>query len=234
MMLCIAHRGARAERPENTIAAIELAIKQGADAIEIDVREHQGQLIIFHDEIVDRTTSSRGELSNFSFEQLRQLDAGNGQKIPILGEVILSIAQRVPLNIELKDNASAPLVLACIEDFVSKGWEYKDFIVSSFFHPLLQSLKQQQPQLAIGALSAGVMVDYAAFAQNLDAVSINLCSDSINQAIIDDAHQRGLKVFIYTVNDIREFEQFYQMGADGLFTDYPLKLKRWIELKSKQ
>lgn len=227
-MLCIGHRGARGESPENTIESIELAIAQGAGAIEIDVREHTNELIIFHDDVLERTTNGTGTLDEISFEQLRQLDAGNGQQIPLLAEVIKAINRRVLLNIELKDSTCAPLVLASIEQFIKQGWHYDDFVISSFFHPLLQWFKQQQPLIPIGALSAGVMIDYAAFAEQLDAISINLCSDSINQQIIDDAHSRGLKVFIYTVNDPREFKRFYDMGVDGLFTDHPLRLKQWL------
>jgi len=232
-MLCIGHRGARGQRPENTLESIEFAINQGADAIEIDVREHSHHLIVFHDETLERTTNGTGELCSQTLAQLRQLDAGNNQQIPFLDEVITMINRRVPLNIELKDSASAALVISTLEQFITRGWDYNDFVVSSFFHPLLQHIKATQPMIPIGALSAGVMVDYAQFAQQLDAVSINLCSDTIDQAIIDDAHARGLQVFIYTVNDTREFARFYHMGVDGLFTDYPKRLKDWLKMQSK-
>jgi len=226
-MLCIGHRGARGLSPENTLASVELAITQGADAIEIDVREHDQQVIVFHDERVERTTNGQGYLTDFSVEQLRQLDAGSGQKIPTLPEVIQLINRRVPLNIELKDHQSVAPTLIIIEEFVARGWRYDDFVVSSFFHPLLQWLKAKQPLIPIGALSAGVMTDLALFAQQLSAVSINLCHDSINQEIIDDAHQRGLKVYIYTVNEVHEFEKLRAMAVDGLFTDYPQRLIQW-------
>jgi len=227
-MLCIGHRGARGLSPENTLDSIELAIVQGANAIEIDVREHSAEVIVFHDDRVDRTTNGQGELTEFSFEQLRQLDAGNGQQIPTLSEVIACIDRRVPLNVELKDQASASLTLVTIEEFVAKGWRYEDFVVSSFFHPLLQKIKAKQPLIPIGALSAGVMVDHALFAQQLEAVSLNLCYDSINQAIIDDTHQRGLKVYVYTVNEVHEFEKLHAMAVDGVFTDYPQRLIQWL------
>jgi len=227
-MLCIGHRGARGQSPENTLASIELGIAQGAQWIEIDVREHSGELIVIHDDYVDRTTNAQGLLSDFSVERLRQLDAGNGQQIPLLKEVIVTINRRAKLNIELKDSASNELILQLIEQLVQQGWHYDDFMISSFIHQDLQWFKQHQPKLAIGALSAGVMVGYAQFAQELDAFAINLSADSINQAIIDDAHARGLKVFVYTVNDPREFLRFSDMGVDGLFTDYPARLNQWL------
>jgi len=227
-MICIGHRGARGHAPENTLAGIATGIKQGAQWIEIDVRAHEGELLVIHDDELDRTTNGHGQLSLYSVSQLRQLDAGNGEKIPLLSEVLALINRRVILNIELKDSASAPLVLQLIEQHLANGGLYDDFVVSSFFHHDLQWLKAQLPCLKIAALSAGVGLDYAKSAQQLKAWSINLCGESLNQAIIDDAHQRGLKVLVYTVNKVSQFEQLQQMGVDGIFTDYPLEFNQWL------
>ncbi|MDP2562002.1 glycerophosphodiester phosphodiesterase family protein [Psychrobium sp. 1_MG-2023] len=228
-MICIAHRGARGYAPENTLAAIDVALEQGATWIEIDVRAHSGQVIVLHDEYLDRTTNGHGHIEHYSLNELRQLDAGNGQQIPLLNEAIELVNHRAKINIELKDANSAALVLALIEQYVSRGWQYQDFLVSGFFHHQLQWIKQQQPQCRIGALSAGVMLGYAEFAQQLNAWSINLCAQSINQQIIDDAHQRGLKVFVYTVNNHLQFDEFAAMGVDGLFTDYPERMLHWLD-----
>ena len=176
---------------------------------------------MIHDETVDRTTDGTGLLSQFSIAQLQQLDAGKGQQIPLLTQVVDLIDQRAVLNIELKDSASAPLVLALIEDYVNRGWSLDNFIVSSFFHHDLHWLKQQYPALRIGVLSAGVGMSYAVFAQELSAYSINLCGESINQQIIDDAHQRQLKVMVYTVNSASQCLALQAMGVDGIFTDFP-------------
>lgn len=227
-MICIGHRGARGYAPENTLTSIALAIEQGAHWIEIDVRAHTGEVIAIHDDQLDRTTSGKGDLNQYSLTQLRQLDAGNGDKIPLLTEVLALVNRQVVINIELKDSASTALVLALIEQQVANGWRYDDFVVSSFFHHDLQWIKSQLPSLRIGALSAGVGLDYALFAQRLDAWSINLCGDSVNQAIIDDAHRRGLKVLVYTVNNESQFEQLQQMGVDGIITDDPLIMRQWL------
>ncbi|NRA53828.1 MAG: glycerophosphodiester phosphodiesterase [Gammaproteobacteria bacterium] len=233
-MICIGHRGARGHAPENTLAAIAIGIEQGAQWIEIDVRAHEGELLVIHDNELDRTTNGHGALTQYSLTQLRQLDAGDGQKIPLLSEVLALVNRRAIVNIELKDSASAALVLALIKQHLSKGWHCDDFVVSSFFHHDLQWLKGQFPALKIAALSASVGLDYAKFAQQLDAWSINLNVESLNQAIIDDAHQRGLKVLVYTVNKPSKFQQLLHMGIDGIFTDYPLEFNQWLTEQEKQ
>ena len=231
-MLCIGHRGARGYAPENTLQSIELAIEQGAKWIEIDVREHSGELLVIHDRFLERTTNANGDIYQHDLTTLQKVDAGNGDNIPTLEQVIKHINRRTVLNIELKDAASAQPTLTLIDQYIEKGWQFDDFLISSFYHHSLAYIKQHKPQLRIGALCASVMIDYAKFAQDLQAWSINLCSESLNQAIIDDAHQRGLKVLVYTVNDIRLFEELYGMGVDGVFTDYPERFIQWWDTKN--
>lgn len=230
-MICIGHRGARGHAPENTLTSIELAIEQGAQWIEIDVREHHGELVVIHDRFLDRTTNGVGDISQHDLTALQQFDAGNGQSIPTLAQVITHIDKRVILNIELKDVASAQPTVTLLHQFIEQGWHFDHFVISSFFHHALAHIKQVEPRLRTGALCASVMIDYAKFAQDLAAWSLNLCSESLNQEIIDDAHQRGLKVFVYTVNDIRLFEELSNMGIDGIFTDYPDRFIQWRDAK---
>lgn len=227
-MICIGHRGARGYAPENTLGSVEIAIAQGAQWVEIDVRAHQGALIVLHDDYLDRTCNGSGHIRQYSLAQIRQFDAGNGEQIPLLDEVFELVNRRAGINIELKDSASAPLVQALIEQFVARGWPYQQILVSSFFHHDLQWLKSRNSQILIGALSSGVGIDYAKFAADLNAWSINLCAESINQAIINDAHNRGLKVMVYTVNEQAQFLELQKMAVDGIFTDYPLKMLQWL------
>lgn len=226
-MLCIGHRGARGYAPENTMGSIELAIAQGVTWIEIDIREHSGELVVIHDKYLERTTNGHGHIYQHDLANLQQFKSSNGQSIPLLQDVIKRVNRRATINIELKDRNSAQPTLALIDDFIKRGWSYDDFLVSSFYHHALRDIKQQQPNIKTGALCASVMLDYAKFAQELDAWSINLCSESLNQEIVDDAHQRGLKVFVYTVNDTRLFSEFSAMGVDGVFTDYPQRFFDW-------
>ena len=226
-MLCIGHRGARGYAPENTLASIDLAIEQGATWIEIDIREHSGDLIVIHDKYLERTTNGKGHIYQYDLATLRRFTSENNQTIPTLKEVITHVNRRAVINIELKDRASALPTIALLNELVSQGWQHDDFLISSFYHHALRDIKEIAPLFKTGALCASVMIDYAKFAQELGAWSINLCSESVNQEIIDDAHQRGLKVFVYTVNDPRLFSEFNAMGVDGVFTDYPQRFFEW-------
>lgn len=226
-MLCIGHRGARGYAPENTLESIDLAIEQGATWIEIDIREHSGELIVIHDKYLERTTNGQGHICQHDLAALRRFTCGNNQTLPTLKEVITHVNRRAVINIELKDRASALPTIALLNMLVSQGWQYDDFLISSFYHHALQDIKEIEPKIRTGALCASVMIDYARFAQELNAWSINLCSESVSQELINDAHQRGLKVFVYTVNDPRLFTEFSDMGVDGVFTDYPQRFFEW-------
>ena len=101
-MKVIAHRGASAQEPENTLLAIQAAIDAKVDAIEIDIHLVENQLVVIHDRWLDKTTNGSGRVGDKAFTELRQLDAGKGQKIPTLWEVLETIDGQCDLNIELK------------------------------------------------------------------------------------------------------------------------------------
>ena len=220
-MLCIAHRGARGYAPENTLTAIRLAMAQGADWVEVDVRCVNGQLIVIHDERLDRTTNGRGSVYEQDIERLKGLNAGDGQGVPLLSEVIELVNRQLTINIELKDSASAAKIAPLLASFIARGWQYADFLVSSFYHQDLQTLKQADIDIRIGALLAGAPLELTAFAERLGAWSVNLCLESLTRAMVDDAHRRQLKVLVFTVNHPDDMQRLQQMGVDGIFTDYP-------------
>jgi len=102
--LKIGHRGAMGYQPENTLISFEKAIQLGVDMIEMDVEKCKtGELIIIHDQKVDRTTNGEGYVADFSFEEIKKLDAGNGEKIPTVQEVLNLVKNRVKINLELKN-----------------------------------------------------------------------------------------------------------------------------------
>lgn len=221
-MLIFAHRGASAEAPENTLGAIKLAQAQQADGIEIDVHQLGQELVVIHDKWVHRTTNGKGQLSDYSFAQLRQLDAGLGEKVPSLWEVMQLIAGQCQLNIEVKGLQDAQLVTALIEKAqINLGFTLQQFIVSSFDHHLLKQFKLLNPQLKLGALTASKPLSYALFAEELGAYSVNADVTFLDKAFVDDAHRRGLKVFVYTVDQPQELAKLYAWGVDGVFSNAP-------------
>jgi glycerophosphoryl diester phosphodiesterase len=228
-MLIFAHRGASADAPENTLAAIKLALAQNVDGIEIDVHQLDQELVVIHDRWVHRTTNGKGQLSQYSMVQLRTLDAGLGEKVPTLWEVMQLIAGQCMLNIEVKGLKDVALVLALINKAQTElGFKHDQFIVSSFDHHLLAQIKQLQADLKIGALTASKPINYALFASTLGAYSVNTDITFLDQAFVNDAHQRGLKVFAYTVDEPEDLAMLYCWGVDGVFCNGPALAKAFV------
>lgn len=219
----IGHRGARGHAPENTLLAIDTGIALGAPWVEFDVQLHpSGALLVFHDLTLERTTNGLGFLADQPLDLLRGLDAGAGQMIPTLEEVLDLVDQRVGVNIELKSaGGTAEAVAAVIRGHVEAGWPVDRFLVSSFHLPELWEFKQLAPEIPVGALLCGVPLDWAGCALELGAATLNLSSEFVDPRLIADAHAHGIRVYVYTVNDPAEMRRLRDMGVDGVFTDYP-------------
>ncbi|TAJ55129.1 MAG: glycerophosphodiester phosphodiesterase [Nevskiaceae bacterium] len=224
--LLIGHRGARGLAPENTLRALEAGILAGAPWLEFDVQRHpSGELFLLHDLSLDRSTNGRGLPGELSWEALRALDAGLGERLPTLDEALDLIDQRAGVNIELKTwDGTAAAVAAKLRERVAAGWPLEQLLVSSFHLPELFEFHQLAPEIPVGALLCGVPLDWAACASELQATSLNLSSEFVDARLVADAKSRGLAVYVYTVNDPEEYRRLAALGIDGVFTDYPDRL----------
>lgn len=223
----LAHRGARGRSAENTLGAFEHAIKIGASWIELDVRLHGKALLVFHDLRLERCTNGSGRVSGRSLRYLRGLDAGGGERIPLLGEVLDRVNRRARINIELKTGrGTARAVAELLKRYFERGWQPQDFLVSSFLLPELREFRRRLPQVPRGVLLCGVPLDLAACATKLGAAVVALDQDFAGPDLIKDAHRRGLKVFVYTVNRPDDIPYLKKTGVDGIFTDYPERVLR--------
>jgi glycerophosphoryl diester phosphodiesterase len=228
-MQIIAHRGASGDYPENTLLAIEQAMVQRADAIEIDVFAVQNELIVIHDHHLARTTNGSGSIYQHSLKQLQQLDAGRGERIPTLWQVLQCVQNKVWLNIELKGENTAALLLALLQKAEQQlGFNCQQLLISSFNHHLLVAIQQARPDLRLGALTASLPIDHARFAAELKAYAVNCDVSFINQAFVDDAKARGLKVYVYTVDQADDIARLQQYGVDGIFTNYPARSRQLL------
>ncbi|MFH2011928.1 MAG: glycerophosphodiester phosphodiesterase family protein [Pseudomonadota bacterium] len=231
-MLCIGHRGAMGHEPENTLLSIEKAISLGASWVEIDVQFADGHLVVIHDYRLERTTNGTGYIHESTFEYLRSLNAGKGQKIPTLEEVFATINGKAGLNIELKGSQTTEPVTSSIREQIEQGWDYKDILVSSFNHFDLLSLKRLDANVLTGALIEDIPADKAAFVERLGCYSIHLPIGLIDKSLVDDACRLGLKVFVFTVNEPEDIERMELLGVDGVFTDYPERVVKYNRLSS--
>ena len=219
--LCIGHRGAMGYAPENTLASIRKALELGTPCIEVDVYSVDAHLVVFHDTRIDRMTNAEGYLTEQSFDYLRSLDVGDDETIPTLEEVCDALADDTCLNIELKGPDTAEPVVALIKKYVSLGWNKNRFLVSSFNHRELSEVNRRDAEIKTGALIRGLPVDDARFAEELNAFSVNLAMDFVDQRFVDDAHMRGLKVYVYTANHPEDIDRMQRLGVDGVFSSYP-------------
>lgn len=225
-MQIFAHRGASADAPENTLLAIDQALIQQADGIEIDVFQLGNELVVIHDRWVSRTTNGNRLLSDYTLEELQTLDAGQGQFVPTLWQVLQRVQGQCLINIEVKGVRDVSLINTCINKAVSQlNFKAEQFIVSSFDHHLLQAFKSVAPSIKIGALTANNPIEYARFAEELGAYSVNADVSFVDQAFIIDAHNRGLKIFVYTVDEPEDLLRLQAWGVDGVFSNGPAKAK---------
>ena len=221
-MQIIAHRGASGLAPENTLKAMAKALELGAPAIEIDVQAADGELWVFHDRRLERCTNGKGVLAEQARAYLEQLDAGEGESIPTLWQVMEIIAGRCELHIELKGAHTADAVAALtLRAETELGFAACQWVVSSFHHPELARFAALRPNIRLGALTANLPLGLAQFAEDLGAWSLNCDVDFVDRLLVEDAHRRGLKVLVYTIDYLEDYEKLASMGVDGIFTNRP-------------
>jgi glycerophosphoryl diester phosphodiesterase len=214
----IGHRGAAGHAPENTLRSVEAALRLGVAAVEVDVHVVEGRLVVIHDERLERTTNGRGRLDEHTFAELRALDAGRGERIPTLDEVLDAVRGHAELVVELKGADTAAPAAALLR---ARGAAADDVVVSSFDHVELARLRALLPAVRRGALVAGVPLGYAAFARDLGAHSVHMSAEFLRAPFVDDAHRRGMVVWVYTVNRPDDAARVRALGADGVFSDVP-------------
>jgi len=216
--LCIGHRGAKGHLPENTLPSFERAIELGCDWVELDVYAVENELLVIHDEKVDRTTNGRGYIKDLSLADLRALDAGEGARIPTLREVLDLTARRCQVNVELKGEQTAEPVCELLSEYCNHGWQTEDFLISSFSHGLLAECDARYRR---GALFSKPLPDQWQRAERLGAWSVNFDQRHITGELVTEAHARGYIVLTYTANTPGDIQRVIACGVDGIFSDFP-------------
>ena len=217
-MICIGHRGAMGHLAENTIESFDQAIKFGVHAIELDVISVQGEAIVFHDFDLKRLCGVESRIAEQSLDEIANLRVLEKYKIPTLTEVMNFVDSRVALNIELKSENSAASVARVLDRL---KWNTDLILVSSFNHRELIKFKSLKPNIRIGALQVSLPIDNAEFAKRMNAYSVHPSLEFVDRKFVDDAHNKGLKVFVFTVNDSNDFIEMKNIEVDGVFTNYP-------------
>lgn len=231
--IVLAHRGASAHAPENTLAAFELAVEQGADGVELDVKlSADGQVVVIHDATVERTTGARGRVKDMTLDELRSLDAGSffsdkfkGEKIPTLAEVFEAVGKRTFINVELTNyNTPRDHLVESVCILVKKFGMQKRVLFSSFLPANLSNARRYLPEVPTGLLALnGLLGAWArsfgfAFGKH-EALHPHL--KDATQQLIYYVHRLKKRVHVWTVNDAADMRRLFKWGVDAIFTDDP-------------
>jgi glycerophosphoryl diester phosphodiesterase len=227
MLEVIAHRGASGTCPENTLAAFRRAEALGAHMIELDVQlTRDGEVIVLHDDTLDRTTDGRGPVAARSLAELRRLDAGGwfgdgfrGERIPTLAEVLATARLRV--NVELKAKGG-PDLEACTLAVVQAAGALGRVVFSSFDPESLGRMRALTADAELGVLWTRRGLSPAlALAKRVDARGLHLRKTAASPGGLAAVRDAGLSIRVWTVNEPKEFAHLASWGATGVFTDYP-------------
>lgn len=228
-----AHRGASAHAPENTLAAFELALAQGAEGIELDAKlSADGHAVVIHDATVDRTTDGHGRVKDMSLADLRSLGAGlffaekyRGEKVPTLEEVFEALGKRMFINVELTNyNTPGDHLVESVCMLVKKFELQKRVLFSSFFASNLSKARGLLPEVPRGLLAFNGLL--GAWARSFgfafgryQALHPNLKDVTPQQ--VQRVHRLERRVHVWTVNATEDMRRLFDWGVDAIFTDDP-------------
>lgn len=224
-MKVIGHRGAMGLAPENTLMSFRKALELGVDGVEFDVQNIDGNLLVFHDDTLERTTNGKGLLLDHSVEYLRSLDAGQGEKIPYLHEVIELIDRDTFINIELKGLRTATLVMELVKLLDKDRYKKENFIISSYLFSELFLVRQLDSDIQIGVIADDQPDVALSFARDVNAYSFHPSLSLVTKDLVEQVHQEGMLLYVHTVNDPDNIVKVKAMGVDGVFTDYPDRVR---------
>ena len=251
--LVIAHRGGGGLAPENTLFAFKKAHDLGVDVIEIDVHgTADGEIVVMHDASVDRTTDGTGKVNSFTLEQLRKLDAGfrwspdngktypyrgNGITIPMLEEVFAAFP-KMKFNIEPKQ--ASPSIIKPLCQIIRNHKMTDKVVVGSFQQAVLDEFRGECPEVAtsaspfevskfLGMYKTGLNQSYSPPMQALQVPEYI----GVTKEFVEAAHERNLKVHVWTVNETANMQRLLEIGVDGIMTDYPQRLLTLLDRAPK-
>ncbi|MCI4442214.1 MAG: hypothetical protein JHC39_01805 [Lentimicrobium sp.] len=222
----IGHRGASGYEPENTLISFEKAIDLNADGIELDVHlSSDGELVVIHDETIDRTTNGKGAVGGFTLKELKKFLSGKNQEIPTLIEVFDLVHRRCFINIELKGIGTAKPVNDLINHYISdKKWEINDFLISSFDWKMLEDFHLLDPKIRIGVLTEESIEAALAFAKKIKAFSINPDYVLLSKENVALMQENGFEVFPWTVNSEDAIQKIKSFNVNGIISNFPDKI----------
>jgi len=220
-VLRIGHRGAAGHAPENTLAAVRQGIELGVDFVEIDVRRTaDGVLVALHDATVNRTTNGRGRVDALSLGEVRGLDAGNGERIPTVEEVLQMAGGRTGLMLELKVDGLAHLTVQTVQ----KVQLDTPVIYASFLHKELTHVRAVKTEAALMVLFDRLPRAPLPYAMQYQPVYVGLRHDRATRPLVEAFHRENVKVWVYTANSLADIARAISIGVDGVISNFPERI----------
>ncbi|MGH2550613.1 MAG: glycerophosphodiester phosphodiesterase [Thermomicrobiales bacterium] len=256
-MRVYAHRGASIEFPENTLAAFRRALDLGAPGIELDIHlSKEGIPVVLHDESVDRTTDGVGAVNELNLDEIKALDAGNGEQIPTLREVFELVGDRAHFNLEIKTAVAAEAMLKELENFPQVRWATScfDWTALDYVHAqrpdadcwlatfgtpeggeaaakMIEGHTEypQAAQMAAMVRSRPVTIDVViAKAKSLGSTSVSIYYEALTPEIIATLHENKLEAWAWTINEVDEAREYMGRGIDAICTDAPGEMLKLV------
>ena len=222
-----AHRGSSKSAPENTLAAMAKAVEELADFVEIDVQETKdGVVVLGHDTTLKRVSGVNRPISSYTFEELKELEAGSwfsgefkGEPIPSLEQVMEYCKGRININIELKNLGSESLLPDKVVELIGKYQMKEQCVVTSSRFSYLVRIRELAPDIRTGYIVSAAYGNYYS-SDTIDLISLR--SSFVTERLVEAAHEKGKAVHAWTVNSKSELERMKMLGVDNIITDYPV------------
>lgn len=218
------HRGAPAEYPENTLAGFRRALELGVEGIELDVHlSEDGVPVVIHDDTVGRTTNGQGNVADLTVAELRALDAGNGEHVPTLAEVLDLVGPQVLVDIEVKANEAGEAVLREVE-----GRNLR-WLISSFDWDVLRYVRSVDSEAELWVLTPAATDEALETVKEVGASTLAIWEKALDEEIVGMLREKGVPFWPWTVNDPRRARQLVEWGAIGICTDDPAGIQAALE-----
>jgi glycerophosphoryl diester phosphodiesterase len=242
-VLVIGHRGFSGEAPENTQTSFKKAMEVGADMIELDVHlSKEAQVVVIHDDTLNRTTNGKGKVANYTLGELKELDAGSwfgaqfsGEHIPTLREVLELTRGRILLNIELKRGDHRQYTISDLADRALKEVENAEMlnqVLFSSFDPLaIERIREKNPCIPVALIYSKSWSSPQEVTGERPIPVLSCLGTVLTQTNTTKARQQGMKILVWTVNTEKHMERFLNMGVDGIITNYPDRLIKILKEK---
>lgn len=234
-MLVIAHRGASAVEPENTLRAFARSIEMGAQMIELDLHcTRDGQVVVIHDDDLSHTTNGRGRVSRLTFDEVRLADAGKGERVPTLQETLELTRGRVQLYLEIKAPAAAAETLRIVRAFGCQD----EVMLASFDLELMKQLGEEVSDMEIGLIlgtpslnprvrwrEAFPWLALRQFKYQTLCMQVKMCTSILARNI----KRQGKKLYVWTANSEADYARMIKRNVDGIVTDTPDRLLAYLQ-----